>query len=126
MMVSWILETPSESSPRSSTSAFTAETFGHRCIDPTAGGEKLCPHFGGCLSCPGLVVPIDAIHLARILLTIEQLEKARTRLDPQRWVLIYKPSHDLLVGGILPDFPAKLHEEARGLMPSLPALPALE
>ncbi|MER8461238.1 hypothetical protein NKH24_35575 [Mesorhizobium sp. M1300] len=126
MMVAWILETSGKSSPCSSTSALAAETFGHRCTDPTAGGEKLCPHFGGCLSCPGLVVPIDATHLARILLAIEQLEKARTRLDPQRWALIYKPSHDLLVGRILPDFPVELHGDARALMPSLPALPALE
>ncbi|MEI9420808.1 hypothetical protein O7A70_06470 [Mesorhizobium sp. Cs1299R1N1] len=126
MMVAWILETPQVSNPCSSASARAAESFGHRCTDPMAGGEKLCPHFGGCLTCPGLVVPIDATHLARILLAIEQLEKARTRLDPQRWALIYKPSHDLLVGGILPDFPAELHDDARALMASLPALPTLE
>jgi integrase len=126
MMVAWILETPQVSNPWSSASARAAESFGHRCNDPMAGGKKLCPHFGGCLSCPGLVVPIDATHLARILLTIEQLEKARTHLDPQRWTLIYKPSHDLLVGGILPDFPAELHDAARALMLSLPALPTLE
>jgi hypothetical protein len=59
-------------------------------------------------------------------LAIEQLEKARTRLDPQRWALIYKPSHERLVGGILPDFPAELYREARALMSSLPTLPALE
>ena len=126
MMVAWILETPGESSRCSSAPALAAESFGHRCTDPTAGGEKLCPHFGGCLSCPGLVVPIDATHLARILLAIEQLEKARPRLDPQRWALIYKPSHDLLVGGILPDFPVELHGDARALMASFPALPTLE
>lgn len=126
MMVAWILETPQVSNPCSSASARAAESFGHRCTDPTAGGEKLCPHFGGCLSCPGLVVPINATHLARILLTIEQLEKARTHLDPHRWTLIYKPSHELLVGGILPDFPAELHDDARALMASLPALPTLE
>ncbi|MGT2467757.1 hypothetical protein ACVOMV_27320 (plasmid) [Mesorhizobium atlanticum] len=71
-------------------------------------------------------MPIDATHLARILLAIEQLEKARTRLDRQRWALIYKPSHDLLVESILPDFPVELHGEARALMASLPALPTLE
>jgi hypothetical protein len=125
-MVSWILEPPGEARQCSSPSALAAESFGHRCTDPTAGGEKLCPHFGGCLSCPGLVVPIDATHLARILLAIEQLEKARTRLDRQRWALIYKPSHDLLVESILPDFPVELHGEARALMASLPALPTLE
>lgn len=126
MMVAWILRSPGESGPSSSAPALAAESFGHSCTDPTAGAEKLCPNFGGCLSCPGLVVPVDATHLARILLTVEQLEKARTRLDPQRWALIYKPSHDRLVGGILPDFPAELHGEARALMASLPTLPALE
>jgi hypothetical protein len=126
MMVAWIVEPRGESGQCSSGTAHAAESFGHRCTDPTAGGEKLCPHFGGCLSCPGLVVPIDRIHLARILLAIEQLEKARARLDPQRWALIYKPSRDVLVGSILPDFPAELHDDARALMPSLPALPALE
>ncbi|MCP3475556.1 site-specific integrase [Bradyrhizobium sp. CCGUVB1N3] len=126
MMLSWILGTPGASGKSTPASPAAAEAFGHRCSDPTAGGEKLCPHFGGCLSCPGLVVPLDAAHLARILLTIEQLEKARTRLDPQRWAVIYKPSHDLLVENILPDFPTELHGDARALMPSLPALLALE
>lgn len=126
MMVAWIVEPRGECEQCSPASALAAESFGHRCTNPMAGGEKLCPHFGGCLSCPGLVVPIDAMHLARILLAKEQLEKARMRLDPQRWTLIYKPSHDLLVENILSDFPAELHDEARALMGSLPALPALE
>jgi hypothetical protein len=126
MMVAWIVEPHGESRACSSAPVLAAETFGHRCTDPMAGGEKLCPHFGGCLSCPGLVVPVDATHLARILLAIEQLEKVRARLAPQRWGLIYKPSHDRLVDGILPDFPVELYREARALMPSLPTLPALE
>ena len=47
--------------------------FGHDCLNPLAGiasgsqEGKLCPRFGGCLRCPCLVIPLDAVHLARIL-----------------------------------------------------------
>lgn len=129
MMIAWILDRPSSpggagAPARPST---PAEAFGHRCRDPLNGsGQRLCSHFGGCLSCPGLVVPIDATHLARVLLAIDRLEAARARLDPQRWALIYKPSHDILAGSILPDFPTALQDEARRIMATLPALPGLE
>jgi hypothetical protein len=103
-----------------------AETFGHRCLAPMVGAAKPCPNFGGCLACPGLVVPIDAIHLARVLRAKEQLEKARFRLDPERWTLLYKPSYDILVAGLLPDFPIELHAQAYEMMASLPTLPDLE
>ena len=36
----------------------------------TASGSaagRVCRHFGGCLRCPGLVIPIDAEHMARVL-----------------------------------------------------------
>jgi hypothetical protein len=129
MMIAWILDRPGSplDSSASARPVMPAEAFGHRCNDPLAGtGGRLCPHFGGCLSCPGLVVPIDAVHLARVLLAIDQLEAARARLDPQRWALIYKPSHDTLAGSILPDFPAALHDDARRIMATLPDLPTLE
>src|SRR3954469_11989462 len=125
-MITWILDQPSSPGGAGAPAgpSTPAEAFGHRCRDPLNGsGERLCSHFGGCLSCPGLVVPVDAIHLARVLRAIDQLEAARARLDPQRWALIYKPSHDILVGTILPDFPAGLHEEARAIMAALPVLP---
>ena len=129
LMITWILDQPSSPGGAGAPAgpSTPAEAFGHRCRDPLNGsGERLCSHFGGCLSCPGLVVPIDAVHLARLLRAIDQLEAARAKLDPQRWALIYKPSYDILTVGILPDFPAALSVEARRIMATLPALPALE
>jgi hypothetical protein len=73
-----------------------------------------------------LVIPLDAEHLARILQAIEALEAARRRLDPARWVLIYAESYRILTGDILPDFPTNMHDAARAIMATLPALPVLE
>lgn len=108
------------------------QTFGHLCANPLAGVAsgaipgRLCPRFGGCLTCPGLVIPIDAEHLARILQAKFKLESARERIDPDRWQLLYAPSHRILIEDILPDFPADLHAAAKRIMPTLPSLPDLE
>jgi hypothetical protein len=109
-----------------------AEAFGHLCTNPLAGVApgtipgRLCPRFGGCLTCPGLVIPIDAEHLARILQAKLKLESARERIDPDRWQLLYAPSHRILTEDILPDFTADLHAEAEIIIPMLPSLPDLE
>ena len=104
--------------------------FSHDCRAPlivgTDGTPRLCPHFGGCLSCPGLVIPIDADHLARILLAIDRLDEARKSLDPRRWDLLYAPTHRILTQDLLADFPADMHVAARALAATLPALPDLE
>jgi hypothetical protein len=86
----------------------------------------LCPRFGGCLTCPGLVIPIDAEHLARILQAKCKLESARERIHPDRWQLLYAPSHRIMTEDILPDFPADLHAAAECIIPALPSLPDLE
>lgn len=105
-------------------------SFGHDCLAPVAadrdGAERLCPHFGGCLACPGLVIPIDRERLARVLAAIDRFEQARSRLDPRRWNLLYAPSWRILTQDILPDFPAAMHEAARALANGMPALPELE
>ncbi|MGY0794095.1 hypothetical protein ACW7BJ_32475 [Azospirillum argentinense] len=102
--------------------------FGHDCLNLLAGDRpgKPCSRLGACLRCPGLVIPLDAEHLAGILQAIEALEAARQRLDPARWALIYAESHRILKGDILPDFPDVLYEAARTIMATLPALPVLE
>jgi len=107
----------------------SAETFSHICMNPLAGKGpgttqgRLCPNFMGCLSCPGLVIPIDDKHLARILQVTRKLEAARDRLDAYRWQLIYAPSYRILTEEILPDFPAELHERAERMVATLPPLP---
>lgn len=93
---------------------------------PFDSTERLCPRFGGCLACPGLVIPVDREHLARILAAIDRFEQARNRLDPRRWNLLYAPSWRILTQDILPDFPSDMHEAARALAASMPALPELE
>jgi hypothetical protein len=106
--------------------------FSHDCLNPLAGtasgstAGRVCRHFGGCLRCPGLVIPIDAEHMARILQAKSELERARERLDPRRFELLYASSLRILVDDILPDFPQSLRAEAESRMMTLPTLPALE
>lgn len=109
-----------------------AEAFSHICINPLVGKAvgstrgRLCPGFMGCLTCPGLVIPIDSQHLARILQVMRKLEAARGRLDADRWRLIYAPGYRILGEEILPDFPANLFEAAELMISALPPLPDLE
>lgn len=130
MMIAWVCRAAEgEAAPAFGETRATVP-FGHDCLAPVAsdrdGGERLCPHFGGCLACPGLVIPIDAEHLARILAAMDRLEQARIRLDPRRWNLLYAPSWKIITQDILPDFPPEMHELARKLAASMPSLPELE
>ena len=106
--------------------------FSHDCLNPVAGtapdsiAGRVCRHFGGCLRCPGLVIPINLEHMARILQAIGELQRARERLDPRRFELLYASSLRILVDDILPDFPQSLRAEAESRMMTLPTLPALE
>jgi hypothetical protein len=138
LMVAWITGDRSPSDPAGAGSMTlialgkNAEALGYTCINPLAGVAsgtmpgRLCPRFGACLACPGLVIPIDAQHLARVLQAKRKLECARDRIDPNRWQLLYAPSHRILTEDILPDFPADLHAAAERMMPALPSLPDLE
>jgi integrase len=138
MMLVWIggdhADDPASSQGLDDAIAGPATVFpGHRCLSPMllpAGPDDarrhLCPRFGGCLACPGLVVPIDADHLARVLQAIAHLEAARQRLDPRRWELFYGPTHRILVTDLLPDFPDELRPAAEAMLPALPKLPDVE
>lgn len=137
LMVGWIVGVANTSASRTSTvvselAARATAPFGHDCLNPLAGtapgtqAGRACPHLGGCLRCPGLVIPIDAPHLARILQAKEAFERSREQLDPQRWELLYAPSYRILVQDILPDFPDALQAPAAALAANLPRLPALE
>jgi integrase len=137
LMVAWITGGRGPHDPVGTDPAFialgkNANAFGHVCANPLAGiapgavPGRLCPRFGVCLTCPGLVIPIDAEHLARVLQAKRKLECARDRIDPHRWRLLYAPSHRILTDDILPDFPAELHTAAARMMPALPSLPDLE
>jgi len=130
LMIAWVRGPDgSEPAPVSGEARATV-LFGHDCLAPVVPGrdgtERLCPRFGGCLACPGLVIPVDREHLARILAAIDRFEQARNRLDPRRWNLLYAPSWRILTQDILPDFPSDMHEAARTLAASMPALPELE
>lgn len=128
LMVAWIGGEPASDEP----TIGRATGFAHDCLRPAAGvapgstpGE-VCAHLGGCLACPGLVVPIDAEHLARLLMAKTQLEACRMRIDPHRFSLLYAPSLAILTDAILPDFPASLYAQAQAILPSLAPLPELE
>jgi integrase len=138
LMVAWITGDRSPSDPAAAGSKIlialgkNAEGFGHLCANPLANVApgaipgRLCPRFGACLACPGLVIPIDAEHLARVLQAKCKLENARDRIDLNRWQLLYAPSHRILTEDILPDFPAELHAAAERIILTLPSLPDIE
>lgn len=130
MMIAWVGGSArTEHAPATEAARATAP-FGHDCLAPLVSGSdgntRLCSRFGGCLSCPGLVIPIDAEHLARVLAAVDRFEQARDRLDPCRWNLLYAPSWRILTQDILRDFPSELHEAARRIAASMPSLPELE
>jgi integrase len=137
LMIGWIMGETNRAkgaAPNDTMAPGAAATapFGHLCLNPLAGtapgttAGRVCRYFGGCLLCPGLVVPIDAEHMARILQAKREFERARERLDPRRWELLYAPSYRILVADILPDFPETLRPAAEAQIPTLPLLPALE
>ncbi|RWK57576.1 hypothetical protein [Mesorhizobium sp.] len=127
LMIGWVMGESGPAAP-SPEPMPASVPFGHDCLNLLAGDRpgKPCSRLGACLRCPGLVIPLDAEHLARILQAIDALEAARLRLDPARWTLIYAESHRILTGDILPDFSDELHEVAPAIMATLPALPVLE
>jgi hypothetical protein len=130
LMIAWIAGSQSDVMERTSGEPRATVLFGHDCLAPSITAtdctRRLCPQFGGCLTCPGLVIPIDVDHLARILLAIDRLDQARHRLDPRRWEILYAPSYRALTHDILPDFPDALHAEALALAATMPPLPDLE
>ena len=87
---------------------------------------RVCPKLGGSLACPGLIVPIDPDHLARIVQATRHLEAARERIDPVRFGLFYAPSLQVLTQDLLPAFPPEMMPDAERLMCALPSLPDLE
>ena len=136
LMINW-LTSPAGSAlpsgrPAPAAGARATAPFGHDCLNPLDGSGpdaqtgRVCAHLGGCLRCPGLVIPLDEAHLARILLAKEEFERARERLDARRWELLYAPSYRILVQDILPDFPEAMHAPAAALAKRMPALPMLE
>jgi hypothetical protein len=131
LMLAWIAGNKTDTSEQAADPARAPATvlFSHDCLNPLVGGAsptRLCPHYGGCLVCPGLVIPVDAEHLARVLHAKRHLEAARDRLEPARWELLYAPSHRILVNDVLPDFPDELVPLAQRLISALPPLPDLE
>lgn len=133
LMLAWVAPRTSEDGGAGEAQLATA-LFGNDCLAPivkesasdTTKGSRVCPKLGGCLACPGLVVPLDAEHLARILQARAHLETARDRIDPQRWALFYAPSLRVLTDDLLPAFPAELMPEAERLAAALLPLPDLE
>lgn len=133
LMITWVTgETPSHDSQHQgpNTSVRVTALFGHDCLRPIDGGHarpgRVCPKLGGCLACPGLIVPIDPDHLARIVQATMHLEAARKRIDPIRFSLFYAPSLQVLTQDLLPAFPPEMMPDAERLMPALPPLPDLE
>lgn len=133
LMIAWVFgEKPSHDAQHQGlhTSVPVTALFGHDCLRPIDDGRarsgRLCTKLGGCLACPGLIVPIDPDHLARIVQAIRHLEAAREHIDPIRFSLFYAPSLKVLTQDLVPAFPLEMISNAERLMPALPPLPELE
>lgn len=131
MMVAWVAA-PERAANSASVDGQGPVTvlFGHRCMMPlevgAAGGTRVCRHLGGCLTCPGLIVPLDADHCARVLQAQRHLLESRDRIDAERWKLFYAPSLRVLEQDLLPAFPAEMLSGAEQQVHRLPALPDIE
>ncbi|WP_272800643.1 site-specific integrase [Sphingobium sp. AntQ-1] len=133
LMITWVRGETNPDLPRHQapdTGAPVTALFGHDCLRPTDNGQtrpgRVCPKLGGCLACPGLIVPIDPDHLARIVQAIRHLEAAQERIDSVRFGLFYAPSLRVLTQDLLPAFPLEMMPDAERLMLALPPLPDLE
>ena len=132
LMLAWIRNDSEPPSPTVALVPDPASTFSHTCLNPLNGGGpgatsgRVCPMFGGCLVCPGLVIPITAETLARLLAAKARLEEARDRLEPARWALLYAPTYRALVNDVLPDFPTELVPTAEMLRRQIATIPDLE
>lgn len=130
LMLAWVRDGSAAAGGEASAVGEPAATFSHTCLNPLAGPDaapgRVCPRFGGCLNCPGLVIPVNADSLARLLAAKTRFEEARDRIDPARWQLLYAPSYRALVDDILPDFPPELAAMAEQQRAQLPLLPELE
>ncbi|MBA4090275.1 MAG: site-specific integrase [Sphingobium sp.] len=131
MMVAWVTAPEQEetSAPANISGPVTA-LFGHRCMMPLeangAGGTRVCRHLGGCLTCPGLIVPLDAEHCARVLQAQRHLLESRDRIDADRWNMFYAPSLRVLEQDLLPAFPVEMLRGAEQQVHRLPTLPDIE
>ena len=109
----------------------TLSSGAHDCRNPLAGVApgstkgRTCPHFGGCLLCPNLVILLNATQLAKILQMKREFERARDQMSGHRWRVLYLPFYLLLVEEILPDFPESLYRDAENRLESLPTFPKL-
>ncbi|QSR19512.1 site-specific integrase [Novosphingobium sp. KA1] len=133
LMITWVTgETPFHDPQHQGPDISMPATalFGHDCLRPIDDGnacaDRVCPKLGGCLACPGLIVPIDPHHLARIIQATKHLQAARERIDPIRFRLFYAPSLQVLRQDLLPAFPPEMMPVAERLMLALPPLPDLE
>lgn len=125
LMLAWVAP-EAKAAPAAAEDRGVTALFGNDCLSPVSDTGRVCSKLGGCLACPGLVVPLDAEHLARILQACAHLEAARERIDPARWSRFYAPSLRALEDDLLPDFPQALLPEARRIAANLPPLPELE
>src|SRR5258706_1233841 len=130
LMIAWISRSRGDVAGRTSDEPPATVLCSHDCLAPSIAATdrtlRLGRPFAGGSPGPGLVIPIDADHLSRVLLAIARLDQAKHRLDPRRWEMLYAPSYRALTHDILPDFPDALRVEALALAAMMPALPELE
>jgi hypothetical protein len=109
-----------------------SHAMGFTCADPMAGrgprarpGE-LCPEWLWPFTDPGLVIPNDAQHLARVLQLQRHLREAWHQMRSERFDLIYRPLLGLINDDILPRFTdVKVMRDAELLADDLAPLPDL-
>ncbi len=128
LMVAWVTAPAADAVPAPEHAPVTV-LFGHKCLAPVENGPtgpRVCRNLGGCLACPGLVVPVDAERCARVIQALRHLTAARERIDVTRWALFYAPSLAVLENDLLPVFPAAMRRRAEALADRLAPLPEIE
>ena len=128
LMIAWVAAPAADTVPVPEHAPVTM-LFGHKCLAPVENGPagpRVCRNLGGCLACPGLVVPIDAERCARVIQALRHLTAARDRIDVARWALFYAPSLAVLENDLLPAFPAAMRRRAETLADRLAPLPEIE
>ncbi len=121
-----------QTAPSPVADARNATASGFICSDPLSGiapgqrKDELCTAWLGCFTCPNAVIPLDPGTLARLLRMRDALADARSKMSPDRWLLLYAPKLEIIERDILPGFPSDVHARAQAKVAQVPPPPPIE
>jgi hypothetical protein len=115
-----VSDRPPPAEPARSTERDCADPYDAPAKAKSVGGA-LCQDWLFPLNDPGLVIPDDPVFLAALLRDRDELREAQLRMNNERFARLYAPKLGIIENDILPQFSAERLEEARTLIPQLPA-----